>query len=304
VDQHRVLTVDRDMDLRLFSAYLWQRGVAHRVYEERGTQVLEVADPRIAARVRAEFEAWRRGELQLRAAAPAADRERVVESAIALQWVRDHPALCATLLLAIICFPVTWDMTSQALSPMLRAMTIVDPVAPEAASGPWGSLFATLAQGEIWRLFTPALLHFGTTHLMFNLVAVAIFGRSIERGAGPAVFTALIVTIAVVSNVAQFVTSGYPLFGGLSGVAYGLFGFVAVRSRQLPDHPTWALNPAFTISIVALLALMTTGITEAFGLYIAHAAHWIGLGVGVLIALIWRPGQADRRHEANSTEGT
>jgi hypothetical protein len=40
---------------------------------------------------------------------------------------------------------------------------------------------------------------------------------------------------------------------------------------------------------VVILVLMTTGVTEAFGLYIANTVHWVGLGLGVLAALLWRP---------------
>jgi GlpG protein len=210
-----------------------------------------------------------------------------------MRLLRTFPVLAGVLVLAVVCFPVTWTLQQGQVNPLLNTMAIVDLLewSPQNVT-PLDLLLATLREGEIWRVLTPVLLHFSAAHLVFNLVAVTIFGRPIEKAAGSVPLLAIAVIIAVTSNTAQFLTSGNPLFGGLSGVAYGLFGFVAVRSRQAPGHPDWTLNPAFTFMIVLLLVLMSTGITEAFGLYIAHAAHWTGLGMGVLLALLWplRPG--------------
>jgi GlpG protein len=94
--------------------------------------------------------------------------------------------------------------------------------------------------------------------------------------------------IAVSSNVAQFVVSKNPLFGGLSGVAYGLFAYVAVRSR-FDSAPEWRVNPSFSVMVVVTLVLMSSGVTELFGLYIANTAHWVGLALGGLVAALWRP---------------
>ena len=41
----RVIETSLDEDLKLFSSYLWQHRVVHRIFEERGRQVVELADP-------------------------------------------------------------------------------------------------------------------------------------------------------------------------------------------------------------------------------------------------------------------
>jgi GlpG protein len=291
----RALVVESELDLRLFSAYLWQQGVAHRVFEESGAQVLEVADPRQVGRVREEFDAWRGGALRLRAL-PRGDDGQVAAFTRLLSHARGFPVLVAVVVLAIACFPVSWTLEQGQLNPVLSAMTIVElhEVSP-TLQGSRALLVSMLQAGEIWRLVTPVLLHFGAAHLLFNLVAVTIFGRTIEKAAGSVPLLLMTLVIAAISNTAQFLTSGNPLFGGLSGVAYGLFGFVAVRSRQAPRDPDWALNPALTMTILLLLILMSTGITELFGLYIAHAAHWSGLVTGAVLALLWPPRAGARR---------
>jgi GlpG protein len=286
----RALVVESELDLRLFSAYLWQQGVAHRVFEESGVQVLEVADHGHVGRVREEFDAWRGGALRLRALPRGDDGHagRVAGFTSLLRHARGFPVLVSVVVLAIVCFPVTWTLQQGQLNPALSALTIIElrDVSP-ALLDSRALLVSMLRDGEIWRLVTPVLLHFGAAHLVFNLVAVTIFGRTIEKAAGSVPLLLMTLAIAAVSNTAQFLSSGNPLFGGLSGVAYGLFGFVAVRSRQAPRDPDWALNPALTVTILLLLVLMSTGITELFGLYIAHAAHWTGLLTGAVLALLW-----------------
>ena len=58
-------------------------------------------------------------------------------------------------------------------------------------------------------------------------------GGQIEKRKGPKFFISFILVIALVSNLAQFILSG-PAFGGMSGVVYGLFGYVWVKTRLDP----------------------------------------------------------------------
>ena len=69
------LTVDLQEDLLPLSAMLRQRGVAHKIFEEQGRQVLAVAQAEQVPSVQAMYKAWQSGELEIqlqRRAAPAA----------------------------------------------------------------------------------------------------------------------------------------------------------------------------------------------------------------------------------------
>ncbi len=97
------------------------------------------------------------------------------------------------------------------------------------------------------------------------------------------------------SNLAQYAVGPTALFGGLSGVAYGLLGFVLTMGRLVPDVPEWQFPPAIGIALLVLLVAFTTGITEPFGLFVANGAHWGGLAAGVASALVvggWRSRRA------------
>jgi rhomboid protease GlpG len=282
----RTLTLDTGEDLAPFSVYLWQQRIAHRIYEEHGKQVLEVDSVAADARVREDFAAWREGRLQLRL--QPLPRPTAGRYAAFVRALTRYPVLCAVLVLAVLCYPATIPLEGGAVGAMLPWLTIVPVDVDGVGASGLASLWAVLATGQFWRLVTPIFIHFGVVHLLFNVAIVVEFGRRIERSAGSLCLLVGLLLIAVCSNTAQFVAADAALFGGLSGVAYGLFGYVVVRGRFDAGHD-WQVNRAFTVAMLLILVLMSSGITELFGLYIANAAHWAGLGAGGLLALAWRP---------------
>lgn len=282
----RALTLAAEVDLAVFCAYLAQQRVGHRVFEEQGRQVLEVASHIDAERVRVDFAAWRDGRLALQWQ-PGPPKTRMAW----LPALRRYPIVTALIAISLICLPATWPLDTGALGPLLPWLTIV-PIDGSESGLHYPSLHDALAHLQVWRLVTPIFVHFGVVHLAFNAAVVIEFGRRIERGAGSITVLSLTMLIAVVSNIAQFIVTATPLFGGLSGVAYGLFAYVATRGR-LDRAPIWQVNPSFSIGVFVTLVLMTTGVTEVFGLFIANTVHWVGLGIGVVAALLVRPTRAN-----------
>ncbi len=284
----RVLEVEASLDLQHFCGWLWQQGVPNRVYEERGRQVLEVAHEGHVALAREAFAEWQAGRLNLgEAPSTGAGGEGLAPGRL-WAWVRRLPVLSVIVALSVLLYPLTWSLSEGELHPWLGLLLIVDVRTPAGMTG-LAMLQQTLASGEWWRLVTPMLLHFGAVHLLFNIALCVEFGRRIELAAGSLQMILVIALLAVISNALQLAVSGHPLFGGLSGVVYGMFGYVLVRGRQRPADPIWAINPAFAILLVGFLILMSTGITEPFGLYIANTAHWAGFICGIGLALLQRP---------------
>lgn len=272
----RVIETTLDDDLAPFSHYLWQQRLRHRVFEERGAQILELADPQQAERVLAAYRAWRAGELALAPAAPPRPTGR---------WRRAlarYPALTALMALTLLTFPFSYLLGQGRVTEVAAWLTIVDPA---RFGAPLPGLGALLLEWEVWRWFTPALLHFSVWHLGFNCAIVVELGRRVEAATGGASLWALVLWLGVVSNLAQYAFGGGPLFGGLSGVAYGLLGYVVVRQRLAPSVPAWRLPAGLPVVLLAFLVLFSLGITEPFGLYVANAAHWGGLAAGALAAL-------------------
>lgn len=136
---------------------------------------------------------------------------------------------------------------------------------------------AQIKSGQVWRLVTPAFLHFGPIHLIFNLMWLWMLGRSLESMLRRIRFVLLVVTVAAVSNVAQALSVGTN-FGGMSGVVYGLFGFVVIYGKLHPAGGIY-LDPRTTRYMLIWLVVCFTGL---FG-PIANWAHLFGLITGGLI---------------------
>jgi len=89
--------------------------------------------------------------------------------------------------------------------------------------------------GQIWRLFTPALLHASLLHIGFNMYALLSFGTGLERHFGHGRFLLLYVLGAFAGNVASFLfTSGNSL--GASTAIFGLLsaeGVFLYQNRKL-----------------------------------------------------------------------
>ncbi len=95
------------------------------------------------------------------------------------------------------------------------------------------TLFEKIRQGEIWRIFTPSLLHGDLFHLLFNMIWLILLGSQIEHRVSSTKFFLLIFLIAGFSNTAQYLMSG-PVFLGFSGVVCGLVTFIWTRQRSAP----------------------------------------------------------------------
>jgi len=279
----RVIQTSIDDDLSAFCRYLRQHRVAHRVFEESGSQVLEVADPAQAGAVREAYHAWKGGHLRL-PDAPVAGAPGAAPAA-AVGWLRAlarYPALSALVLGAVALFPFSYPLAEGRLTDLAALLLILDPRLPLAELPTLPELLARL---EIWRWVTPVLLHFSVLHLAFNCVITVELGRRMEGMLGSGGFLVAVLALAGASNLIQYGFGGGPMFGGLSGVAYGFLGFVLTMNRLRPTEATWCLPKGLSISLLIFLVVFTTGVTEPFGLHVANAAHWGGLGTGILLAL-------------------
>ena len=97
----------------------------------------------------------------------------------------------------------------------------------------------------------------------------------------------LVLVIAMVSNISQYYATGPSLFGGMSGVVFGLLGFSWVAPLL---QPTWRIQPpaAVMIFMVGWLLLCLFGIVEVLGFgAIANGAHLGGLISGALLGLVF-----------------
>ncbi len=178
------------------------------------------------------------------------------------------------LTLALIVLSVAVSVLSglgNSASPILRALFVV-PISPE------GYYLAEIDWAQPWRLLTPMLIHFGLLHLGFNMLWLYRLGSQIENLQGTRVFLGLVALTQVPGVLVQFEVSG-PIFGGMSGVVYGLFGFSWMQARYASRG--YSLTDQDTMWIMGWFVLCATGLVGR----IANAQHALGLVFGLLAGM-------------------
>lgn len=154
-----------------------------------------------------------------------------------------------------------------------------------------GPLFYKIRQGELWRLFSPCILHAQFLHILFNMLWLWILGRPIEQRIGFARTALLTVIAGVGSNTLQYLVSG-PFFLGYSGIVMALAGFIWMRERVAPweGYPLNRSTILFLLLFIGSMFLLTftsfflelfKGV--AFAPNIANTAHIAGALIGALL---------------------
>ena len=146
----------------------------------------------------------------------------------------------------------------------------------ELRTGYW---FHHLARGQVWRPITPIFIHWSILHLLFNMFWTRDLGGMIELRTGSWKLLALVLACAIIPNTAQYYHHGPSAFGGMSGVVYGLFGYVWVKGRFQPWLGLGISQQSTTIMIAWLFICMTGWLGP-----IANTAHVVGLLMGAAIA--------------------
>lgn len=113
--------------------------------------------------------------------------------------------------------------------------------------------------GQIWRLFTPALVHGGIAHIGFNMYALFIFGVGLERTFGHWRFLLLYVLGAFAGNVMSFLFTPAVSLGASTAI-FGVIGAELVfllQNRKLFAHQFRSAigNVIFIIAVNLFLGL-------------------------------------------------
>ena len=136
-----------------------------------------------------------------------------------------------------------------------------------------------LVGGFYWQPLTSIFSHGGIAHLGMNMFVLWQFGNLIERFRGAKELVALYLISGLLTSILSFAYIFYidnqVNLVGASGAICALLGYVAYYDKaQRSGIITWVL----LISVAPLI----------IGLPIAWYAHFIGLGIGFLYALIRR----------------
>ncbi|OUR96989.1 hypothetical protein A9Q84_11680 [Halobacteriovorax marinus] len=134
-----------------------------------------------------------------------------------------------------------------------------------------------VSQGQFWRLLTPAFLHFNFMHILFNMMWMKDLGKIIEHEKKSNFLMLFIVIVGIGSNFSQFLISG-PNFGGMSGVVYGLLGYLWMY-KKFNSNAQFSLPKSDVMLMIGWFFLCLIGV---FSFSIANMAHAMGLTLGML----------------------
>jgi GlpG protein len=252
-----------EIDVSALSQRLAERDVAHRFDDRAGGRLLLVARREDIPTVLMLLREYSR---LLGAPAPS----------LAVQ-ARQVPVVVAMLLLGLI-----GALLVSFLPEVIHWFTFQDFGVTGAEKLRFEPADTTFSRHEYWRLLTPAFLHFGLFHIVFNSIWIWEFGRRVEPLAGHGNFLLIFLAIAVGANVGEYLWHPNELFGGLSGVVYGLLGYIWVRNKLAP-HPLLGLTPGIFPLLITWLFVCLAGVVDLFlqgG--VANGAHVTGLVIGAL----------------------
>ncbi|MCC7416512.1 MAG: rhomboid family intramembrane serine protease [Acidobacteria bacterium] len=183
------------------------------------------------------------------------------------------------------------------LPPALKALIVLNVIAFIATSlAPsllqWFGLFpaAVLGQFEIWQVGTYMFLHGGVFHILFNMLALWMFGTELERLWGTREFLKFYFTCGIGAAVLTILFSLLPfdfarqvhqsIVIGASGAIYGLLLAYAMTYPERPILLVIFFVPAkVCVAILGAIALLSS-VSEPGG--VANATHLGGLLVAYL----------------------
>ena len=179
---------------------------------------------------------------------------------------------------------------------VLLAINTIGWIAMESAGGSeephvlldFGALSSPLiANGEYWRLFTAMFLHVGFMHLLFNGIALLIFGRLVERIYGPVRFGLIYVLAGLAGSIASYHfldpgATGAGASGAIFGVLGALGGFFFAKRDVMGEMGRQSLSGIGAIAAINLFfGFVTPGID--------NWAHMGGLVGGFVLGVAFAP---------------
>ena len=148
-----------------------------------------------------------------------------------------------------------------------------------------------ITRGTVWQFLTYMFVHADITHLLFNMLALLIFGIQLEKRMGSWEFLLFYLLTGVLAGIFSFfayLLLGVPaifLFGASGAVMAVMFGFV----MYFPDSVVYLMG---LLPIKAtLLVILYTGLEIFLQLFskgggAAHLTHLAGFGFAFLYFLI------------------
>lgn len=145
----------------------------------------------------------------------------------------------------------------------------------------WALQPAAVAHGAWWQMLTSGFLHIGPLHLTFNMIALWVIGRDLERVLGRVRFLVVYLVSLLGGSLVVFLFAN-PMSdtAGASGAVFGLMGGLAVVLMRL------RLSPRPALTIIVLNVIISFAVPN-----ISILGHLGGLAFGAALtaAMVYAP---------------
>ena len=158
--------------------------------------------------------------------------------------------------------------------------------------------WAGLRHGFVWQLVTFQFLHAGFLHLLFNCIAIYVFGRQLEQVLGVKRFLTLYFSSGILGGLLQALAGGFIYLlpgsvwashfaGPAVGASAGAMGLVAAFALLYPEQHLVMFFYFIPVPMRAKFLLLLEAIVAVFSILfpvnnVANAAHLGGIAAGIL----------------------
>jgi rhomboid family GlyGly-CTERM serine protease len=147
---------------------------------------------------------------------------------------------------------------------------------------------SAIFSGEIWRMFTGHLVHFSTSHLFYDSLALGIAGWIIETQKLPHFGWLCLLTPWIISVVFLLFEPQMKLFGGLSALATTAIVYLALFGLHDAAPWRWICLAALLCIVGKIIFEMSTGRMMFTNIgNVPVTVSVVGHISGVLIALLF-----------------
>lgn len=272
----KAIEVPREEELGQFSRLLWQQKIPHRIFDVDDGRILAVPKEADVSKVFRLYEQWRLGEV-----APS-EQDAVGFSGFfdANDFIARVTAACTRTPLTI--FVVLACIMLAFVSGLGTDRSVVSMfLYPDFSFGGRTIFLEQVLENftftHFLKMIAPILMHAGLIHLAFNMLWFWEFGKRIEAVQSSLTMLVMIIVVALISNTTQYLYGGGNNFVGMSGVVYGMLGYIWMW--QLFDPAKNLRLPPALIFIMLILLVALTAIDLGF---IANYGHIGGLLSGVV----------------------
>jgi rhomboid family GlyGly-CTERM serine protease len=158
---------------------------------------------------------------------------------------------------------------------------------------------ALISRGELWRAWTGHVVHFGSSHILWNLAVFLPVGIWLERLRPGLTRGFYVVCPLFISIALWFLDPTLFRYAGLSGLATGMLVLLAgLQLERRPQEPAWLwwsvlilVGTKIGVELFSGKPLLVSGFTD---IRTVPLAHIFGAGCGVAFLMGARVGKSLR----------